>query len=80
MKATSIEMLDEKLDLIQWISTVDDSAVIDRIRKIREEESGDWWNFISDEERESIEKGIADADNGDVVQHSEVRKLYEKWL
>ncbi|WP_197684899.1 hypothetical protein [Proteiniphilum saccharofermentans] len=80
MMTTDIEMLDEKLALIQWISTVDDFSVIERIKKIREEETEDWWNSISVEEKESIEKGIIDADNGNVVQHSEVRKLYEKWL
>lgn len=80
MITTDIKMLDEKLALIQWISTVDDSFVIERIKKIREEESGDWWDFISEEEEESIEKGIIDADNGNIVPHSEVRKLYEKWL
>lgn len=75
-----MEILDEKLALIQWISTVDDSSVIEKIKKIREEETGDWWNSISDKEKDSIEKGIMDADKGNVVQHSEARKLYEKWL
>ncbi|MFA5649879.1 MAG: hypothetical protein WC914_01880 [Proteiniphilum sp.] len=80
MKAIDMEILDEKLALIQWISTVDDSSVIEKIKKIREEETGDWWNSISDKEKDSIEKGIMDADKGNVVQHSEARKLYEKWL
>jgi hypothetical protein len=80
MKAIDMEILNEKLALIQWISTVDDSSVIEKIKKIREEETGDWWNSISDKEKDSIEKGIMDADKGDVVQHSEARKLYEKWL
>lgn len=80
MKANDIEILDEKLSLIQWISSIDDSSVIDKIKKIREEETGDWWDLISKKEKDSIEKGIADADNGDLVQHSEARKLYEKWL
>lgn len=80
MTTADVEMLDEKLALIQWISTVDDSSVIERIKKIREEESGDWWDSISDKEKESIEIGLIDADNGNVVQHSEARKLYEKWL
>ncbi len=80
MKTTHFEILDEKLSLIQWISTIDDSSVIERIKKIREEETGDWWNSISKKERDSIEKGIVDADDGDIVEHSEARKLYEKWL
>ena len=35
---------------------------------------------ISKAERESIQKGIIDADNGKLKPHSEARKVYEKWL
>lgn len=78
--ATNVEILDEKLQLIQWLSTVDDSKVIEKIMKIRNEETKDWWNSISDEEKKSIELGIADAEDGKMVSHSKARKLYEKWL
>lgn len=40
----------------------------------------DWWNSISNYEKISIEKGIQDADIEKLKPHSEVRKLYEKWL
>lgn len=33
---------------------------------------------ISEQERNSIEKGIAAADAGNLKDHSEARKLYEK--
>ena len=75
-----IKVLDEKLELIQWISTVEDNAIIKKLMKIRNKETKDWWDSISDAEKKSIEKGIMDADNGDVVPHSEARKQYEKWL
>lgn len=78
--ATDIEILDEKLQLIQWLSTVEDSKVIEKIMEIRNKETKDWWNSISDEEKNSIEMGIADAENGKMTSHSEARKLYEKWL
>lgn len=77
---TNIEILDEKLQLIQWLSTVEDSNVIEKIMKIRNEETKDWWNSVSDEEKKSIEMGIADAENGKMASHTEARKLYEKWL
>ena len=77
---SDIKVLDEKLELIQWISTVEDNAIIKKLMKIRNKETKDWWDSISDAEKNSIEKGIMDADNGDVVPHSEARKRYEKWL
>ncbi|MDO5523825.1 MAG: hypothetical protein Q4G48_07260 [Bacteroidia bacterium] len=74
------KVLNEKLELIQWLSTVEDNAIIKKVMQIRNEEVSDWWDSISNAEKDSIEKGIIDADNGNVVPHSEARKQYEKWL
>ena len=35
---------------------------------------------ISEIEKQSIDKGIQDADNGKLIDHAKARKLYEKWL
>jgi predicted transcriptional regulator len=48
--------------------------------KLRDNEKADWWKAISKEENESIERGIQDAEAGKLKSHSEVQKLYEKWL
>ena len=47
---------------------------------MRKNQTKDWWSEISDAEKLSVKKGIADADNGKLNSHSEVRKIYEKWL
>jgi hypothetical protein len=54
--------------------------IIDKLMKFRKEETTDWWNDTSVEEKESIENGIRDADNGKLKPHSTARKIYEKWL
>ena len=72
--------LDIKIELIQWLSTVEDKSVIEKISNLRKEETLDWWNDISAVEKKSIEKGIEDADSKKLTSHSEARKLYEKWL
>src|SRR5690554_1660160 len=74
------EVLDKKIDLIQWLSTLEDSVVIDKLLKFRQKESRDWWDSVSAEEKLSIEKGIQDADNGKLEPHSTARRLYENWL
>jgi len=74
------QILNEKLELIQWLSTLEDTSIIKKLVEFRKEETKDWWNSISDEEKKSIEKGIAEADENDIKPHSEARKLYEKWL
>ena len=75
-----IQTLDKKIELIQWLSTLEDIEIIEKLMKFRQQETKDWWNSISTEEQESIEKGIADAEKGNLQPHSTAKKLYEKWL
>jgi len=35
---------------------------------------------LSEAERKSIEEGLEDLKNGNVIPHSEAKKVYEKWL
>ena len=74
------EILDQKIELIQWLSSLDDKTILDKLVQFRKNETKDWWNTISNEEKISVEKGIEDADNKKLNDHSSVRKLYEKWL
>ncbi|MEI7489206.1 MAG: hypothetical protein WCJ72_17700 [Chryseobacterium sp.] len=74
------QILHKKLELIQWLSTLEDKSIIEKLINLRKEETKDWWNTISEEEKASIEKGITDAENKNLKSHSEARKLYEKWL
>jgi hypothetical protein len=75
-----INIQNKKLELIQWLSTIEDSTIIEKIMDLRKKESKDWWKSISESEKESIEKGLKDADSGKLNPHSNARKLYEKWL
>jgi malonyl CoA-acyl carrier protein transacylase len=69
-----------KIELIQWLTTLDDKSLIQKILDLRINQTKDWWDTISDAEKKSVEQGIIDADNGNVSSHSEARKVYEKWL
>jgi hypothetical protein len=68
----------EKLKLIEWITRVQDNAIIEKLLRVKEE--ADWWDEISIEERESIERGLSDIKEGKSHQHSSAKKLYEKHL
>lgn len=70
----------KKLALIQWLTSLNDVSMIDEILELKNKESKDWWNETSDEEKESIEKGLSDAESGNLKPHSEIRKKYENWL
>lgn len=75
-----VSLESKKIELIQWLSTLNDKTLIDKLMKLREKEKTDWWNEISAKEKESIEKGIQDADSGKLTSHSNVKEIYEKWL
>ena len=76
----NLNILNQKLELIQWLSTIEDSSIIEKIMDLRKKESKDWWNSISENEKEFIELGLKDAESGKLNPHSTSRKLYEKWL
>ncbi len=75
-----INIQNKKIELIQWLSTLNDESIIEKIMKLRDNEKADWWKAISKEEKKSIERGIQDAEAGKLKSHSEAQKLYEKWL
>ncbi|SMP28928.1 hypothetical protein SAMN06264346_11146 [Chryseobacterium profundimaris] len=40
------QTLNEKLELIQWLSTLEDTSIIKKLIQFRKEETKDWWNAI----------------------------------
>ena len=68
-----------KLNIIQWISHLEDESTIERIEKLRSD-GGDWWEMIDENEKADIKKGILQADNGEVKSSEEVLSKYRKWL
>lgn len=69
-----------RLELIQWLSTIDNPSIIEKIMAILNNEKEDWWDNLSALEKESINKGIEDADAGNLKDHDQARKIYGKWL
>lgn len=74
------DIQERKIELIQWLSLLDDVLLIDNVAKVRDESVSDWWDEVSDAEKESIMKGIEQADAGQMKPHSDARAKYEKWL
>lgn len=69
----------EKLNLIKWLTEVDEPSVIEQFIALKNEQQKDWWDEISEDERAGIEKGLAEADRGDTLTHEEVMAKYQKW-
>ncbi|OYQ36769.1 hypothetical protein CHU92_09235 [Flavobacterium cyanobacteriorum] len=75
-----MDIQSKKIELIQWLSTLDDISVIEKVISLRQQQNKDWWDTISENEKKSIEKGINDSENGNLLPHTKAQKLYEKWL
>lgn len=72
----------EKLNLIEWISKLEDASLINELMKIKEDHlnSEDWANSLKQEELASIKRGLTDFENKNVHSHETARRIYEKYL
>ncbi len=71
----------EKIQLIEWLASLNKPSVIKKlIRKLvaLKEKEKDWWAEISNGEKNEIKKGLAQADQGQVVPHHKVMARYKK--
>ena len=69
----------QKLKLIQWILTIGDAQVLKQLESISNADL-DWWNDLSPDEKDSIERGIAQANSGQLKSNDDVMQKYRKWL
>ena len=75
----NLQIQNKKLELIQWLSTIEDLNFLEKISEfISRENKKDWADLITDAERQSIEKGIKQADAGKLNPHSKAREIYGK--
>jgi predicted transcriptional regulator len=72
----------EKLDLIEWISKLNDTLMIDKLRELKDDysKSKDWQDTLKKEEIDSINRGLKDFEEGRTHSHDTARKVYEKYL
>lgn len=73
-----LDIQEKKLELIRWLSVIENPAVVRKLLEIKEYEIRQ--EHISDAEKRSIEKGISDAEKGKLFPHSKAKSVYEKWL
>jgi hypothetical protein len=69
----------EKLGILQTIMGTNDEGLILDIKAFLSDRKVDWYDELSEEQRRDVLEGIAEADRGETVPHSEVVKLFGKW-
>ena len=66
----------EKEALIKKLLETNDESIIVAVKKIFKSEKKDWWDELSQEQKEEIEIGIAQADAGEVLDFDTFIKPY----
>ena len=69
----------EKLDLLQTILNTNDEGLIMDVKAFLSNRKTDWFDELSDEQQKDVLEGLAEADRGEIVPHSEIVKLFGKW-
>ncbi|MEO6176484.1 MAG: hypothetical protein ABIP27_15135 [Flavobacterium circumlabens] len=62
----------EKLELIKKLAETEDPSIIKSIRKIFTNKKKDWWDELTQEQKEEIELGIKQAEKGEVVSYESI--------
>lgn len=67
-----------KLELIEWLTHLDDDDTISYLKIVKDssETGSDWWQELSEDQKEGIERGLRDIDVGRVTPHDQVKKKY----
>ncbi|MHC1778056.1 MAG: hypothetical protein AB9834_21825 [Lentimicrobium sp.] len=66
--------------LIESISDIEVLQALKTLLSHKVSKESDWWNTISEEERNEIKQGLEEELNGEVIPHEEILKKYKKWL
>ena len=61
-----------KINLINWISTIQEEDILNKVENIQKEAS-DWWDTIRKEDNAAIKEGISQLDEGEHLSRSKVR-------
>lgn len=67
-----------KLELIEWLTRLEDNEIIHYLKIVKDSDSRgeDWWNGLTDEQKNGIERGLRDIDDGKTVSHEIVKQRY----
>jgi len=63
----------KKLELVRLIINTKKPSLLKKIEDILKNEAGtDWYDELSNLEKQSIEKGLSEADKGELIPHEQV--------
>ena len=62
----------EKLELIKLLADTENPAILKSIRKIFKKEKKDWWDDLTDQQKEELELSMEEFERGEVVSYESI--------
>lgn len=69
----------EKLSILQAIVNSDDEGLILEMKAFLSSRKADWFDGLNTVQKKDVLEGLAEADKGELIPHSEAVKLFGKW-
>ena len=66
----------KKIELIEWLTRLQDEKLIKKVESLRKEAEADWWDTLTAEHQEDIEAGVADLEAG---RKKDFKKVLSKY-
>lgn len=65
----------KKLELVRLIINTKKPSILNKVEEIlKKEKTADWWEDLSEDEKQAIDKSLAEADRGELIPHEEVMR------
>lgn len=71
----------DKQRIVQWVLSLSEPKLLERVKYLMTSQSEmDWWDEITEAEKNAINEGLEQIEAGHGMPHEEVKKGYAKWL
>lgn len=73
-----MDLATRKYNFIQELTSVDES-LLEKLELFLKANQKDWYEELSPEEKNEIESGLQEANNGELISHEKIMDKFKKW-
>ena len=70
----------EKYSLIEYITQIKDIRLIEKLKQFVEATENDFWNDLTEDQRQELKQGMKELDNGQKHDYEKVMSKHRKWV
>lgn len=76
MKIIDMDIKLEKLEVMNMLKEINDPEIIKSVKKILTKSKKDWWDDLTDEQKEEIKEGERQIERGEFVLYEDMMKKF----